>query len=379
MKRIISLVMSVLMIMTMFCGFATTSTAADIPAVPAEVNVVYEDNGDGTFEVSWYVDDYTPYGWHRFDMVLVYDDACEPVLKTVGNGSAYFRIWYAYQYFNVKLRSLATKNQIAGTAFNTTEVYLANGTNQIAIDTQLLGRGAGWSSDFITNVAEANPAEYAYSDEYGFLMASATFKLKEGETSATIGADILTANVALSDQNGDYSGLSDTITVNSATIKAAEKPNLPAGITLNVEDGASIRTADPAGMRFYADVTADDFFVISEMGVAIVKENGVPGSDTTLKIPARVNTSGEYLQYYNTDDAGKKTFIDGVKADYNGTTVEFTGVLSNIKDTNLDQNFTAYAYVIVDGETYYSEAVCTRSYTQVETAANAEVEDGVVG
>lgn len=386
MKRIISLIMSVLMIATMFCGFAVTGNAADGENyTTTTLDVV--DNGDGTYNVKLWATDETPYGFVVLGIKLNID---ETKLEYV-----------PYHTASWTNPSNPEETKMQDYIFNITPAYnFADDTVQTRNETDVMITLGGDSNNKLerkkvfmyepavimkSSAAPTNAAfqftqeyfDYCYNElwidepikkatfdqDKGMLLAEAVIKVKPGASGDAV---ISTETFQLSIAEGNNKGR----TVEKVGCSTEDSYTIPLGSAepayeLNVEDGASIRKEYPEGMRFTASVTAADFSAIDEMGVAIVKAGTEPdATDTpTLKIPARVDTAGNYLHNYELNENGTKVFTDGVIAE--AGTVKFTGVLSNIKEANLSVEFTAYAYIKIDGEYTYSTTVCTRSYDAV--------------
>ncbi|MBQ7006985.1 MAG: hypothetical protein IJN59_04070, partial [Oscillospiraceae bacterium] len=148
-------------------------------------------------------------------------------------------------------------------------------------------------------------------------------------------------------------------------------PALPEGITLDVQAGVQARIdtydGNQTGLRFTTIATATDWSMIDEMGTAIVIAGTTPGVDTTLAVPARVDWDGDFLHNFTKNEEGLRDFEDGIVSDK--AAITYTGVISNIKEANKDVDFQAYAYVIVDGKTYYSTTSATGNYNDIFGAA----------
>lgn len=140
--------------------------------------------------------------------------------------------------------------------------------------------------------------------------------------------------------------------------------------TAVTHDGASIRTGDPAGMRFTSTVSVpENWYGIEEVGTAILVGGTVLGAETTLYVPARVDVNGDkFLHDYTLTDDGRYIFHPGIVVEE--TQITYTGVLSNIKASNFARDFTARAYFkTVDGEYIYAYDGCTRNASAVANEA----------
>jgi len=386
MKRLISLIMSVLMIATMFCGFAVTSTAADSVAnITIEAGEVQE---DGTVEIKVWVKDNTPYGVFAFGFYVDYDETkLTPVTyKTATYGmngflevspmSAYVDFMYS-QKANTSAAPVIACMYDAYKEGRTTKGYYAindEGGNFLSLGSStdaMYGYSMGWSDTYFDTWG-VNASSLTIDADKGLLWATAKFTVNDGASgSAEITAIPEICQLARDDDSSGAHAFDEVAKTRVSATPAyvdlgsdePEAPELPEGITMSVSEDVSIRTADPAGMRFVANVTATDFSVIDEMGVAIVKNGEVPGVGKTLKIPARVDMSGNYLHQYIQDETGAITgFVPGITATGSAT---YSGVLSNIKDANRSVNFDAYAYVVIDGNVFYSDACETENYNNI--------------
>jgi len=134
-------------------------------------------------------------------------------------------------------------------------------------------------------------------------------------------------------------------------------------------DSASIRTGDPAGMRFTSNVSVQDWYGIAEFGTAIFVGGTMLDAETTLHVPARVDINGDrFLSDYTVDENGIYSFVPGIIVD--DTSITYTGVLSNIKASNFSRDFTAMAYFkTMDGEFIYVDSGCTRNANGVANDA----------
>lgn len=391
MKRILSLIMSVLMIATMFCGMAINSSAlidydsaehsTNADGYIAKVTPVVADNGDGTYDVVWYMDDYATYGWHRLDIKMLWTGV-DGVVEEYASGNAIINVWDLRNAAVDGDANLNGKTVYNGTARKNTDLGVditgALGVTgaQIGIESSAAGLQMALSKTFLEDIIGLDAADYNYNDTYGFPIGRGTFKLSEGSTVGTFYTEIYTGNVATDDSTGQYAYTKEYFDLKTATIETTPAvPALPAGITLEVQEGVSARkdtyNGDHTGLRFTTVATATDWTNVSEMGTAIVKKGTKPGVDTTLAVPARVDIDGKYLQAHTKDENGKYVFTPGVTTDE--ASVTYTGVISNIKDANLDVEFEAYGYIIVDGVTYYSANSVSACYSDIlEKAQNDE-------
>ena len=403
MKRILSLIMSVLMIATMFCGFAVTADDSpftgegnpfDVTLIPSEVAE------DGTFTVEiWVKDNNTTYGFEQLGFTVYWDeDKIAPnttVVKdstTSKNVPAFIEISGMNSYVDwvySQKGALFTQATIvsAYSSLKTTKPpikvlgYYATGAEPYNYISVGFGGDADnsypltFNQDYI-EAWGADSSGLALDAEKGIMWGTASFKVLEG-ASGDAKVWVIPDTVQL--RKDDYISLYTTPTGTGVTCTPAvidcgsdepEVPALPEGITLDVAAEVSARTADPAGLRFVSTATATDWTNVSEMGTAIVKAGTKPGVDTTLVVPARVDYDGDYLQAYTKTEDGLYDFEAGITTEK--ASVTYTGVLSNIKDANKDAEFTAYAYIIVDGVTYYSENSATASYNEIFGAAEAD-------
>ncbi len=125
---------------------------------------------------------------------------------------------------------------------------------------------------------------------------------------------------------------------------------------ISIIDGASIRLNEVNGMRFYATLTgeATDF---DEMGFIIAPKDVVEG------------------QYFTMDD-------DHIKVNYDHWNYElwegnqFVGSIVNVNDNNLARDFIARAYVVIDGETYYSKNTTIRNLASIADEYIADANGG---
>ncbi|MBQ8696585.1 MAG: hypothetical protein IJ519_02590 [Clostridia bacterium] len=385
MKRIISLIMSVLMIATMFCSLVVVGNA-DGTENYATNTVELIDNGDGTYTANFWTNDETVIdnpGFFVYGVNICWDeDKLEMIPVANVDGTDYYvdlsNMLYWTDEANVAKIKRATKSapSVAGQIFLDEENYCLYLEGAIPCFQFKSASSGTYKNPVCIDVAYMEDAgidteAFIVDAEKGLLMATCMFQPKAGATgTASVwtdtfaiavwdGSDSLTAVPKV----GYVTEVADSIDLGGATEPEITLEDM--GINLAVQDGASIRTADPAGMRFTTIATSTNENVwadVQELGTAIVVNGTTPGVDTTLTIPARVNTSGEYLQAYDSN----KVFSDGVT--YTGSEITYTGVLSNIKDANKAVEFTAYAYAVIDGVTYYSESSCTRSYDAVAEA-----------
>lgn len=133
------------------------------------------------------------------------------------------------------------------------------------------------------------------------------------------------------------------------------------------KDGASVRlSATNSGLRFKTTVnTAELNALIAKYG----KENLQVG---TLIAPADI-LGNKALTIDTETKIDVVATIDKPFED-NGVTTTFAGSITNIKETNLDRDFTAVGYIAytVDGTNWiyiYSAATCTRNVTEIAQAA----------
>ncbi len=167
-------------------------------------------------------------------------------------------------------------------------------------------------------------------------------------TNATVGS--------LSESDGVY-----TCTVTGFTSNAAitVSGTASADQTMEIDAlGGSIRITEPAGLRFGFS-TAVDPDTIEEYGFYYIYDSVDTLTTDTENAKQLVATNWV-------------TYNEGEEDQY----TRFNLVFIDIPSSGYDTEITACAYIVVDGVTYYSEAV-TRSFTQVANAvlADEDVDD----
>lgn len=393
MKRIISLIMSVLMIATMFCGMAVTSTAAD--QLPAHVTIVASEPVDGVVDVEIWVKDNSAYGFHNVGFGIDWDETkLEPVTTTVAGVESIFEITPMVDFVD----AFNTYKNDTGSTAAVGSAYSLLKAGRVTLGQYLTGEApynwfainhsgsAAYTCGFFFDSAvvadvmgDDAVAALGIDSEKGIKLGTASFKIKDGATGeAKIEAYTENGQVLLTrDDFVTFDGLKaeEAMSFTPAVINCTTEPAAPAlpenVNTLEVQTGVSARkdtyNGDNIGLRFTTKVDVDNWTGVSEIGTAIVKKGTKPGVDTTLTVPARVDINGKYLQAHTKNEDGKYVFTPGITtAD---TNVTYTGVISNIKPANVDVEFEAYAYIIVDGVTYYSANSESASYNEIFNAA----------
>lgn len=415
MKRIISMVMSILMIMTMFCGVLSVGSVADETFDNAEtlMNITLEAGEiqeDGTFTVSVWVQDTTPYGFFSLSFIPTWDGKViaplnvDPVidwtiedytdraywdLAEANNMMSQLHSQYDDGPLKQRYKTRAAVVTETGEHEETGGMYSIGHEIGIAIsNTTGYPNAFGYNSSFKTDYV-FDTTTFTYDDVKGALWATATFKVIDGASgSTTISASVKQATFAPELKSQESVEDLDRVSVTSDTINLGgeEEPEasaLPDGMTITVDKTASVRTTnDYEGIRFTTSVTVTDTEVwneVAEMGTAIVVSGSTPTAegfgDTTLKIPARVEYhEGKYIQERVDNADGTLTFTDGLLADAKaGTEIKFSGVISKVANYNME--FDAYAYVkLTDGTVVFSDNYHTSSMQAVCEAAIGDTE-----
>ncbi len=137
-------------------------------------------------------------------------------------------------------------------------------------------------------------------------------------------------------------------TTATASIEALanEASNAPALTSFKTLDKASVRSIDPAGIRFSTEISASEY--------AVLLENYTSVEFGTLLVPEDL-AGGDYTLDNENAHAIKRTVWD---LEYNpdkGTdTYKYNGVLTNIYTDNYNRVISAIGYVTLDGVTYYA-------------------------
>ena len=404
MKRIISFAVSVLMVMTVFCGVLTVgSSAADAAGKITFTSVAGPINEDGTFELKVYANDLTDYGFFGLTTIIDFDrDVFEFDTKSEIVG----RDTYTYV-------SDASSLYIASCLMSGTEPFLLN--LEKLDDKKFVVLNNNTEADYSVSILntkskthypiklnkdfieQSEKAGYLYTKKFPSFSTSdigyfsdgsvlyATYYLKVKDTTKTgnysikVTPDYGGTVVALTDSKYSSTGegsnwrrfdVDNDAVVVPATITLGSSTD----ITTSVADSASIRlNADknPArcGLRFVGTINVPEAkrSDVVDFGIAITDENnlnaenksdvtiGTDGKQVVLKIPAKVNINGESLR--KTDGN-----IDWTKA----ANATFSGVISNIKTTNYNRTFTAKVYYqLSNGTVVYSTGTIDRSVKQV--------------
>lgn len=126
---------------------------------------------------------------------------------------------------------------------------------------------------------------------------------------------------------------------------------------ISTVDGASIRLNEVNGMRFYATVNANlDLETVAEMGIIIAPKDVVEGTFTMEDDHIKVTYD------HKTHELWKNNQI--------------VGSIVNVKDKNLNRDFIARAYIVIDGLTYYAKTTTVRSLARVASVYKADENGG---
>lgn len=425
MKRIISVVMSILMIMTMFCGVLSVGSVADVyedqmaqlaaydTLMASSVKIIDEDPEDNLIDVQLWVKDMSPVGTQINEVYLSWDETkVAPVtLDYTGTSGSYEGV--AFDITELK-KYIYDSAPDKGWAIGTTHDYVAERrVVQSAYVTDEDSTVSPFKFSLWGSVTSFSPVDYSYeaiiaAEDYyeayytyteadGLLWAQSTFEIKEGATGDvvfnsyfgtmavylpsaednTVASDVY---IDVNDGRYDY----DKVDEGSATYKLGGETTsaLPEGMTVTVSDEASVRTTtDYTGIRFTTTVTVTDKALwgqVAEMGTVIVRTGDHPSTDgvTKLEIPARVeNVYGNYIQDRSDSNSTEK-FETGLNEYAQGLdSIIYTGVLSEVLPQNYSKNFDAYAYIeLTNGDVVYSQNFDTASMKTVcEAAANDDL------
>ena len=413
MKRIISFAVSVLMVMTVFCGVLTVgSSAADAAGKITFTSVAGPINEDGTFELKVYANDLTDYGFFNIYTRLSFDtdvfdfapvvitDTSDETYRVVADVSNAYKAGIAMSK-QKNGPSLTNVSQITVYDSNEDELdnaymelqdsFIKNATVAYCYATNSKHYPVRYNKTYLENYT--NPSVYSVNDiefDENGNMLYATYYLKVKDKNAV---GTYTFDVSLDDEQSvvanNYVKYMQTKQDIDWTLATGKGKSVPATITLgsstdittSVADSASIRlNADknPArcGLRFVGTINVPEAKQsdVVDFGIAITDENnlnaenksdvtiGTDGKQVVLKIPAKVNTNGESLR--KTDGS-----IDWTKA----ADATFSGVISSIKTTNYSRTFTAKVYYqLSDGTVVYSTGTIDRSVKQVYTSMLAD-------
>lgn len=352
MKRIASLVMAMLMVVTTFCGIlSVTSTADEVYDAcenVVEVTVVASEVAeDGTFDVEWWVKDNSPYGFLMAGFNLRWDDTkVAPVVdRTIEGEDVYFNVSNVQYWLDEANVTKVKRASKAAPALSSQvivdeeayEVFVAPTTTKLSVDyasTGLYTLGYGFSMEYFDEIGVDYEA-FTMDETKGMLWATGKFQVLEGATGEAVvtafaGNDAFTTCIDEEKISADGIDTGDsrvTITPATVTLPSAEEPS---AVTLVTDDAASIRTNAPAGIRFSGEITATDWTGVTEFGIRLTK------GETSLDIPAKVDATGAVID---------------IAALTEGQTVEFNAVLSGLKEANYAADFTATTYVKYEDST----------------------------
>lgn len=377
MKRIASLVMAVLMVVTTFCGIlSVTSTADEVYDACtnlAQVTVEAEVAEDGTIDVKWWVKDNSPYGFYFLGFDLTWDEnKVEPVSTyTYEEQDLYINLsnlqyWIDEATSNTIKRKTKSEPAIGSMTvidYDEWVIYADPGVSNVAIK-RIIGsysKAAQFSMDYMDEYG-IDYTMFEMDETKGLLCAEMKFQVKDGATGdAAFGATTMAGNLAAiddaSDGNYAYENLDDSTKENAVAITTdsvpvgEEESSAVTLVTKNSENGggASIRTAAPAGIRFSGSITATDWTNVTEFGIRVSK-GGV-----SQDIKATVDATGAVID------------ISALEA---GATVNFNAVISGLKEANYAADFTAQAYVKYgDNSEELSESTCVANAAAVATTA----------
>ena len=134
--------------------------------------------------------------------------------------------------------------------------------------------------------------------------------------------------------------------------------------TIRMENGASVRTKTPFGIRFVGELNLSAFTNVTEWGIlygptASVAPSGFNPSSLTLKtdyvkVPSQV--------FVSTAGDGRNGYYQFALA-------------VNVAESNYYREFSARAYVVANGQTYYSDYVELNNSRSVANVARLALED----
>ena len=398
MKRIISFAVSVLMVMTVFCGVLTVgSSAADATGKITFTSVAGPINEDGPFELKVYANDLTDYGFFGLTTIIDFDrDVFEFNTQTkkvgrktytyVSDTSSFYiascLMSGAEPLFSniekIDTKSFAVLKNDTEAEYKVSIANLKNRTHfAMKLNKDFIEQAEKEKLLFTDMFPSFDASDISYGSDGSVLYATYYLKVKDttktGNYSINVTLDDGGTVVALTDKS-EYSQTgegtnwrrfdsSNDIVVVPATITLGSSTD----ITTSVADSASIRLKadkDPTrcGLRFVGTINVPEAKQgdVVDFGIAITDENsGAPTKENNeqvvLKIPAKVNINGESLR--KTDGS-----IDWTKA----ANATFSGVISKIKRTNYGRTFTAKVYYqLRDGTVVYSTGTIDRSVEQV--------------
>lgn len=388
MKRIISFAVSVLMVMTVFCGVLTVgSSAADATGKITFTSVAGPINEDGTFELKVYANDLTDYGFYVINTKLSFDtniidyntrdqyvkripikvlgeiDNAYNIVDAISGVSQIFAQstndgkkslkYFEDDYESSRTTSIASVDDGASVpfAFNKDRIY-------DAVDGKF----------FTKEMADC----FTYDEDGRCLYAIYYLKIKDmaatGKYDISVSLDYRYSKIATENSAFVLDKTCRTATADDcASVPATITLGSSTDITASVADSASIRLnadKDPTrcGLRFVGNIKVPEakWNDVVDFGIAITDEHDndptkVNNEQVVLKIPAKVNTNGESLR--KTDGS-----IDWTKA----ADATFSGVISSLKTTNYGRTFTAKVYYqLSDGTVVYSTGTIDRSVEQV--------------
>lgn len=156
-------------------------------------------------------------------------------------------------------------------------------------------------------------------------------------------------------------------------VPAAMDSIVPMLLTQQMYDGASVRFDSPTGIRFSAILGGEYFDSL--------KENGTDVTYGIIIAPTDYVDEAGAFTIDALDDLGLDVPYVIVPADilYSGGEsdgyYEFRGVLGSINEYNYDRNFSAIAYVCVDGVYYYSAYDADKNSRSIAYVAQKAYED----
>ncbi len=161
---------------------------------------------------------------------------------------------------------------------------------------------------------------------------------------------------------GTVSTMADTLgwTKRTADLAVPVTGGIAADVTSyvpSVTSGASVRLAAETGLRFEGVVASEYVAQFAEFGMVVALDRNVEG-ELTVETPNAQTIPATKFQSETT------------------TTKIFTVAITNIKEANLDRDFTARLYFKTEGGEYvYSSNSTTKNVAAVAEAALADVKD----
>ncbi len=352
MKKIVALALAVIMTMTMFCALAVTSSAADDVKYDASTKIVVADNGDGTSNVKVYFYDESELGiigsWLEITLSNV-----KPVEGDAGDCC----VQPLYNYLAVFEAEWPIESKIT----NVKRVRYQKQADYEYLDENTINIMVCWhSKDTVLPFSlNTDVLDMAYEDDicYDYDVDMADYLEEDGSL-------LIAEFNIVNPEDGEEASIhvhpinysTGNFTVNTELPMTAkgkrhgvgywdkyefkaevEPPVVPAEVKVA---GTSVRYTNPQGLRFVAEITANDQ-VVEGAGMIITAAD----SDKSLDVPAML-----YL-----DEA----------------CTTYSAVLANIKATNYSRTFTATPYVVVDGEKVLGTAGSASAHdVAVEILAN---------